>query len=353
MVTRSLDDVYAYSGSLVSLSNTKLLSSFSGPQSGALTVEDADLGKDWDHGEVAGYQGSSATLVGSGTATVGVSVSIPFLINVTVDAGSPVAVNAFQTAEDTYFHYPAGQPASLLDGLVSDLQAAVLAALPVGISLSTVLGLLGVPDLETYVQQNAVLVFDISAGAPILLCFAAGTLIETARGPRAVEELRVGDLVQTLDHGLQPLSWVGARRVPARGEMAPVHFSQGALGNRRGLTVSPQHRMLIRSPRAELLFGEHEVLVAAKHLVNGQTIYRREGGFVDYVHLLFRQHEIVFSEGVPSESFHPAERSLASFAPDTRAEIAKLFPELARLGKQGIPSARPTLKAYEAALLDA
>lgn len=40
-----------------------------------------------------------------------------------------------------------------------------------------------------------------------VICFAAGTMIRTARGERPVEKLRVGDLVVTRDNGLQPLAW--------------------------------------------------------------------------------------------------------------------------------------------------
>lgn len=44
-------------------------------------------------------------------------------------------------------------------------------------------------------------------------CFTAGTRLETARGLLQVERLRIGDRVQTLDNGLQPVTWVGHRCV--------------------------------------------------------------------------------------------------------------------------------------------
>lgn len=52
----------------------------------------------------------------------------------------------------------------------------------------------------------------------------------------------------------------------------------------------PQHRVLVRDIRAQLMFGEEEVLVAAKDLINDVTIYRREGGDVEYFHILFDHH---------------------------------------------------------------
>ena len=62
--------------------------------------------------------------------------------------------------------------------------------------------------------------------------------------------------------------------------MAPVVFAAGAIGNDRELAVSPQHRMLVSGPMAEALYGESEVMVPAKSLINDSTIRARAGGTV-------------------------------------------------------------------------
>jgi len=123
------------------------------------------------------------------------------------------------------------------------------------------------------------------------------------------------------------------------------------LGNTRDLRVSPQHRMLLGGWQAQMLFGDDEVLVAAKHLVNDSTILRVEGGEVEYFHMLFDTHEIVFASGAPSESFHPGQIGWGALAEEARAEILELFPELASgdFAQYGA-SARRSLKAYEASL---
>ena len=186
----------------------------------------------------------------------------------------------------------------------------------------------------------------------VVVCFAAGTMIDTAEGEVAIEALQVGDLVRTADHDYQPIRWIGSTKVAATGSVAPILIKAGALGNTRDLKVSPQHRMLLGGWQAEMLFGDDEVLVAAKHLVNDSTILRVEGGEVEYFHMLFDTHEIVFAEGAPSESFHPGEIGWGALAEDARAEILALFPELAvgDFGRYGA-SARRTLKAFEAKLV--
>lgn len=179
-------------------------------------------------------------------------------------------------------------------------------------------------------------------------CFTAGTLIETPQGPRRIETLQPGDLVITRDNGAQPLRWIGQRQVPGTGENAPIRFQAGAIGNTRALEVSPQHRMLIEGWRAELYFGQDEVLVAAKHLVNGDTICRAPTAEVHYIHLLFDRHEIIQAEGVASESFHPGDHILNHNA-GMRAEIVRIFPELAGAGAGDLwETARYVAKAHEA-----
>lgn len=193
----------------------------------------------------------------------------------------------------------------------------------------------------------------------IIVCFTAGTRIMTDRGPVAVETLAPGDLVVTRDRGLQPLRWVGMRtlsyaELQSRPNLQPVRIGKGAFagsGPERTMLVSPQHRLLIEGARAEMYFGESEVLVPAKHLTGLAEVTRAlpaEG--VTYVHILFDRHEIVQSDGIWTESFQPAERTLNALEAAARAEVLELFPELAG-DTSSYPSARLTLKAHEAKVL--
>ncbi|AZV80920.1 hypothetical protein EBB79_23625 (plasmid) [Parasedimentitalea marina] len=179
-------------------------------------------------------------------------------------------------------------------------------------------------------------------------CFVAGTLIDTKGGPVAVELLEVGTLINTRDHGPQPLRWIGRSFRRAEGRDAPVVFAAGALGDHECIAVSPNHRVLITSERAELLFGQSEVLVKAKHLINDSSIrVQADGQQVTYVHLLFDQHEIVYGNGLESESYHPGAETLDAFDVETRAEILDLMPDRDNYG----PTARPALKSHESFLL--
>lgn len=179
-------------------------------------------------------------------------------------------------------------------------------------------------------------------------CFVAGTLISTRRGQVPVEMLEPGDLIATKDHGYAPLRWIGQRTVEAEGQLAPILFNRNALGEHPPLAVSPQHRILMRDPVAELMFADPEVLVSAQSLVNGSDIVQVEGGLVTYVHLLFDRHEILFSNGVATESFLPGPAIGSMFEAETLAEILTLFPQIDPVSGDGYgPAARRILKSHE------
>ena len=80
----------------------------------------------------------------------------------------------------------------------------------------------------------------------------------------------------------------------------------------------------------------------------GGTVLSVEG--VTYVHFLFDRHVIVQSDGIWTESFQPAERTLNALDEAARAEVLELFPELAG-DATGFPAARLSLKAHEAKVL--
>ncbi|MFN3723536.1 MAG: Hint domain-containing protein [Paracoccaceae bacterium] len=183
-------------------------------------------------------------------------------------------------------------------------------------------------------------------------CFVAGTMILTDRGECRVESLQPGDLVMTKDDGPQPLRWIGRRQVPAMGPMAPIEIRAGTFGDHRRLLLSPQHRVLVHDSLAELLFGDTEVLVSAKDLVNGRSVRVIEGGEVEYVHLLFDRHQIISSEGLATESFLPGPQSTRMFDAAVVDEICTLFPDLdPQTGDGYSPAVRRTLKPFEAQLL--
>ncbi|MEO9576070.1 MAG: Hint domain-containing protein [Tateyamaria sp.] len=182
-------------------------------------------------------------------------------------------------------------------------------------------------------------------------CFVAGTRIATPRGDVAVEDLRPDDLVLTQDDGPQALRWIGKRSVAAVGAFAPILIRAGTFGPHDDVMVSPLHRVLIRDSLSELLFGEAEVLIAAKDLVNDHSVTRRNGGEVTYVHLMFDKHQVVFSDGLATESFLPGPQTVKSMEAEVVDEICAIFPELdPHTGDGYSPAARRMLKGYEATL---
>ncbi|MEW2914355.1 choice-of-anchor L domain-containing protein [Leisingera sp. JC11] len=184
-------------------------------------------------------------------------------------------------------------------------------------------------------------------------CFLRGTLIRTPDGEIPVEDLRPGMEVLTYDNGPQVLQWTGSRRTSCTPDTAPIRFAAGSCGNSRDLYVSPQHRMLVDGPPAQLLFGEDEVLVKAKDLVNDKTVRPAlDMPQAEYFHLLFGSHQILWANGALSESYQPGPESAAGFDAGTQAEIRELFPELcAETGRGYGNAARLSLRSFEARVL--
>lgn len=192
---------------------------------------------------------------------------------------------------------------------------------------------------------------DVSFDAYTPPCFVRGTMIETRHGDVAIESLAKGDLVLTADHGYQAVRWIGSTTVSGLGKSAPILFRKGVLGNHKDLQLSPAHRVVLKGWQAELLFGAPEVLVSAAALVNDRSVTVRKTDKVTYYHVMFDQHEIIYSNGASTESFHPGEADVSLMAKAARGEILGLFPELQYSGHAYGPAARAALHPYEAQLL--
>jgi hypothetical protein len=75
----------------------------------------------------------------------------------------------------------------------------------------------------------------------------------------------------------------------------------------------------MEAPATELMFGEERVLVAAKHLAGSLAEVEEPEAEVAYYHLLLEDHEILVSNGLKSESFQPARRTIDAMARDIPA----------------------------------
>ncbi|MGH1578399.1 Hint domain-containing protein [Planktotalea sp.] len=199
------------------------------------------------------------------------------------------------------------------------------------------------------IEFEGIAATDLTFDNTNVVCFASGTEISTTKGEVAIEDLQIGDLVMTRDNGFQEVRWIGSKTVDGRGRFAPILIREGALGNSCDLRVSPQHRMLLVGWPTEVLFGENEVLVAAKMLINDASIRPAPCDEITYIHVLFDDHEIIRGAGCWSESYHPSPRNIAALDEDARDEFLELFPALENI--EQLESARVSLKAHEAAAL--
>ncbi len=190
-----------------------------------------------------------------------------------------------------------------------------------------------------------------SAYSSFITCFGPGTKILTTKGNQPIEALDVGDMIWTQHNRMQPIRWIGRTTVAATGNLAPIVFAPHALENEQELVVSPEHRMCLRGPMPDLLFGEDAVLVAAKHLTDLPGVSIREGGMITYTHFMFDRHEIVYANGQLTESFFLSDLSMDTLEPDQASELRALFPHLSDGTVAYGQTAAMVLKAKEASVL--
>ena len=77
------------------------------------------------------------------------------------------------------------------------------------------------------------------------------------------------------------------------------------------------------------MFDVDEVLIPTIKLVglDGVDIVE-DAQDVEYWHFLFDAHQVIWSNGAPTESLFPGPETLKAVSPSAHAEIMALFPEL-------------------------
>ena len=192
-----------------------------------------------------------------------------------------------------------------------------------------------------------------------VICFTQGTQLLTPDGPRLVEDLVEGDKVLTKDDGPQDILWIGSRRMSgarlyAMPELRPVRIRSGAINGdcpEPDLIVSPRHRIVLKGDIARALFGTPEVLIKAEDLMDDRGILiDRSLTEVTYVHILLPRHQVVWANGVETESFHPASTDLQTITEDQRARLLSQLPGIEHDPHTYGEAARKPLSAEEASI---
>jgi len=131
-------------------------------------------------------------------------------------------------------------------------------------------------------------------------CFCSGVRILTARGEVAVEGLEIGDQVVTFSGRLRPIVWIGRRKLDLRkhrdpNTVWPVRVAADAFG------AGAPHRELWLSPGHNIAF--EGALLPIRALVNGVSVAQVPHDTVEYWHVELDAHDVLYAEGLPSESY--------------------------------------------------
>lgn len=155
-------------------------------------------------------------------------------------------------------------------------------------------------------------------------CLLRGTLIATPSGEVAIEDLRLGDLVETISGEAKPIRWIG--RQTFRKSVAswhptvmPVRIAKDALDD--GM---PSQDLYISAGHALYVDG---ALVRVKDLVNGSSIVSAlpdDSDAIEYYNVLLDSHDVVIADGTPVETFQLRGSDYESF--DNFVELERLYP---------------------------
>ncbi|WP_107496778.1 Hint domain-containing protein [Thalassobius sp. I31.1] len=192
-----------------------------------------------------------------------------------------------------------------------------------------------------------VLLLDIYLDDTVPICFTADTCILTSDGAKPIQNIQVGDLIVTADNGLKPVRWFGSNkisraRLESNHKLRPIRITAGALGHnlpQRDLVVSRQHRILVSSEATSQLFSHNAALISAIKLTELPGIFIDDAcDSVEYFHFLCDAHEIVYAEGIPTESLYTGTEALRTVNPQAREEILQIFPELKEKDYTPVPA---------------
>jgi len=169
-----------------------------------------------------------------------------------------------------------------------------------------------------------------------LRCFLKGTKISTPSGDRLVQDLRIGDEVQTLA-GRKTIKWIGYNKFTKeegrawQDSVMPIRVARFAIDDHT------PHCDLYLSPGHCIFFNE--ALIPVMYLINEATIAQgtpSDMSALEYYHIELDTHEVIYAEGALAESFDGSDREIFSnfmeyerlYGPEHQAQLTPFAPIL-------------------------
>ena len=174
--------------------------------------------------------------------------------------------------------------------------------------------------------------------------FARGTLIETLRGAKAIEDLVPGDYIETA-RGAVPVTWIGSTtyapthtgNVTTLTHMTRITSDAFGLGHPpMDLLLGPAARMVVRHPRLQDLLGKDCVLAPVRDYADGDRFLEvTPMGTVQLFHLMVQRHTTIRVGGIELETYHPGNSAGQELGQNMRALYLTMFPNLTDLDDFG------------------
>lgn len=139
----------------------------------------------------------------------------------------------------------------------------------------------------------------------IFICYLAGTMIRTAAGEKAIEDIIAGDEVVTYEDGrevIKTVTWTGERTARVRPDLPVDRAGYPVCITANAISPGVPHTDLFVTPEHCMYFDGK--FVPARMLVNGRSIYfDMSATTYKHYHIETAPHSVLWANGALSESF--------------------------------------------------
>lgn len=178
--------------------------------------------------------------------------------------------------------------------------------------------------------------------------FSRGSILETDKGPMAIEDLLPGDKVVDIDGNVQTLLWKGSTTLnpaSAHSQRHNLHLTRlmaDSFGMQRPtscMVAGPSARLLHTPVHLRAVAGNNRILTPVQEFVDGMNVIETSPPTpVELFHICLKRHTVIHVGGLDFESFHPGINAARNISHAMRSMFLNLFAHVEQLSDFGVPA---------------